>query len=398
VADAAVGPLASGDMWAIRAARLFDGFSIVPTGVVIIDGGRIAGLEMAVPPGLDVVDLGDVTLLPGLVDAHTHLVFDAGDNAVGRLDTVDDEALLDGARIAALTALDAGITTVRDLGDRGYATLRLRDEFAAEPGSGPEILAAGPPITTPRGHCWFFGGEARGVDGVRAAVRERVERGADVIKVMASGGEITPGSRPWDVQFGLEELRAAVTEAHRLGLPITAHAHGAPAVSNVAAAGFDSLEHCSFRTPDGAQADPVIIDALVQAGVTVSATLGHLPDLPVPPDVAALIPQLSRVFHQIRASGAKIVCSSDAGINRAKPHDVLPWGVGEMVELLGYSTVEALRSSTSTAASTCGVGKRKGRIAVGYDADLLAVYGDPVADVSALRSVAAVFRAGHRIR
>jgi imidazolonepropionase-like amidohydrolase len=385
-------------MWAIRAARLFDGESLVPTGVVMVDGGRIAGVEVAVPEGMDVIDLGDVTLLPGLVDAHMHLVFDAGDNAVGRLDTVDDGALLDGARIAALTALDAGITTVRDLGDRGYATLRLRDEFAAEPGSGPEILAAGPPITTPRGHCWFFGGEARGADGVRAAVRERAERGADVIKVMASGGEITPGSHPWDAQFGLEELKAAVTEAHCLGLPVTAHAHGAPAIANVAAAGFDSLEHCSFRTPDGAQADPVIIDALVQAGVTISATLGHLPDLPVPPHVAALIPQLSRVFHQIRASGAKIVCSSDAGINRAKPHDVLPWGVEEMVELLGYSTVEALRSSTSTAASTCGVGDRKGRIAVGYDADLLAVYGDPVADVSALRSVAAVFRAGHRIR
>jgi imidazolonepropionase-like amidohydrolase len=385
-------------MWAIRAARLFDGFTSAPTGVVVIDAGRIAGLETAVPAGLDVLDLGDVTLLPGLVDAHTHLIFDAGDNAVGRLDTVDDDGLLDGARVAALTALDAGITTVRDLGDRGYVTLRLRDEFAVEPGSGPEILAAGPPITSPRGHCWFLGGEARGADGVRAAVRERAERGADVIKMMASGGEITPGSRPWEAQFGLEELRAAVSEAHRLGLPITAHAHAAPAIANVAAAGFDSLEHCSFRTPDSAQADPVIIDALVQAGVVISATLGHLPDQPVPPQIVPLIPALSRVFHQVRASGATIVCSSDAGINRAKPHDVLPWGLGEMVDLLGYSTVEALRSATSTAASTCRVGDRKGRIAVGYDADFLAVYGDPVADIAALRSVAAVFRAGHRVR
>jgi imidazolonepropionase-like amidohydrolase len=385
-------------MWAIRAARLFDGESLVPTAVVVVDGGRITGVEGAVPEGMDVVDLGDVTLLPGLVDAHTHLVFDAGDDAVGRLDTVDDAELLEGARVAALTALDAGITTVRDLGDRGYVTMRLRDEFAAEPGSGPQILAAGPPITTPRGHCWFLGGEARGADGVRAAVRERAERGADVIKVMASGGEITPGSRPWDTQFGLAELRAAVSQAHRLGLPATAHAHCAAGIANVAAAGFDSVEHCSFRTPDGAQADPVIIDALLQAGVAVSATLGHLPDEPVPPHVAELIPKFTRVFHQVRASGVRVVCSSDAGINRAKPHDVLPWGLGEMVDLIGYSTVEALRSATSTAADVCRVGDRKGRIAVGYDADLLAVHGDPTADIAAVRSVAAVFRAGHRIR
>lgn len=385
-------------MWAIRAARLFDGESLGSAGVVVIDGGRIAGVEAAVPEGLDVVDLGDVTLLPGLVDAHTHLVFDAGDDVVGRLDTVDDAGLLDGARVAALTALDAGITTLRDLGDRGYVAMRLRDEFASEPGSGPQILAAGPPITTPRGHCWFLGGETRGADGVRAAVRERVERGADVIKVMASGGEITPGSRPWEPQFGLEELRAAVSEAHRHGLAATAHAHGGAAIANVAAAGFDSLEHCSFRTADGVQADPVIIDALVQAGVTVSATLGHLPDQPVAPHIAELIPRFSRVFQQVRASGARVICSSDAGIVRAKPHDVLPWGLAEMVDLIGFSTVEALRSATASAADACGVGDRKGRIAPGFDADLLAVQGNPVEDIAAVRSVAAVFRAGHRIR
>jgi imidazolonepropionase-like amidohydrolase len=385
-------------VWSIRAARLFDGDSVVPQCVVVVDGGVIVDLTETVPAGLDTVDLGDVTLLPGLVDSHTHLVFDAGDDAVGRLDTVDDEALLSGARVAALTALEAGITTLRDLGDRGYVTMRLRDEFASEPGSGPQILAAGPPITTPRGHCWFLGGEARGADGVRAAVRERAGRGADVIKVMASGGEITPGSKPWEAQFGLDELRAAVDEAHHLGLPITAHAHNAAGIANVAAAGFDSVEHCSFRTQTGAQADPVIVDALVQAGVTVSATLGHLPDEPVPPHIAELIPQFSRVLAQVRASGARVVCSSDAGISRAKPHDVLPWGLADMVSLIGFSTVEALRSATSVAADVCRVGDRKGRIAPGYDADFLAVHGDPVSDIAALRSVAAVFRAGHRIR
>jgi len=393
-------------MVAIRAARLFDGVdpSPIERPLVVVENGRIASVATAPPgaagsgPGAGDTDLGDVTLLPGLVDAHIHLVFDASPDPVGRLATATEDELLDGMRAAARTALAVGVTTVRDLGDQGYLALRLRDELTGDPTAGPEILAAGPPITSTRGHCWFLGGEVDGVDGIRAAVRERAGRGAHVIKVMATGGELTPGTRAHVVQFGLAEMCAAAEEAHRLGLPITAHAHGAAGIANAVAAGFDSIEHCSFLTEDSAAVDEDVLDALARSGVVVSATLGLKPGVSPPPRIAAMMDQLIEVFQRIKAADVPIVCSSDAGIGPPKPHDVLPYAVAQMVEFAYASPVEALRAATSRAADLCRVGDRKGRIAPGYDADLLAVRGNPVDDINALHDVVAVFRAGERVR
>jgi imidazolonepropionase-like amidohydrolase len=390
-------------MIAIRAARMFDGVTgdLTPEPLVLVESGRVlaVGSGGAAPAEAELVDLGAATLLPGLVDAHVHLAFDASADPVGRLSTVDDEDLLAGMRGAAAAALAAGITTVRDLGDRGYLALRLRDELAGgDPTAGPLVLAAGTPITVTRGHCWFLGGEADGVDGVRAAVREHAERGVDVIKVMATGGDLTPGTLSHEPSYAPAELRAAADEAHRHGLPITAHAHGTAGIANVADAGFDMVEHCTFRTADGAQAEEAVIESILRSGLVVSATLGAVPGFPIPPKIAALLPQFVAVFRRLRAAGVPTVCSSDAGIGPPKPHDVLPYGAAMMVNVNGYSTVEALRGVTSAAAAACGLGDRKGRIAAGYDADLLAVDGDPLANISALRNVSAVFRAGQRVR
>jgi imidazolonepropionase-like amidohydrolase len=321
-------------MLAIRADRLFDGVDAVPVerAAVLVEAGRIvAVLSREEPPtGALTVDLGAVTLLPGLVDSHVHLVFDASDDPVAGLADTDDDRLLAAMRDRARVALSAGITTVRDLGDRGYVSLRLRDELADDPAGGPQVLAAGPPLTTGRGHCWFLGGEtARGADAVRAAVREHADRGVDVIKVMATGGELTPGTSSHEAQFTADELRAAVDEAHRHGLPTTAHAHGAGGIANAVAAGIDMIEHGSFITADGAESDRAVIAAI--------------------------------------------------GAARIPP-------------------VDTLRSVTSLAARACGLGDRKGRIAPGFDADLLAVAGDPLTDPAALTAVSAVFRAGVRVR
>jgi imidazolonepropionase-like amidohydrolase len=367
-------------MLAIRAGRLFDGVDADPmeNPVVLVEGGRVSAVVSTAPPGADVVDLGAATLLPGLVDAHVHLAFDAGRDPVGRLSTVDDEQLLDGMRTAARRALAAGITTVRDLGDRGYLAVRLRDELAADPTGGPQVLAAGPPITTTRGHCWFLGGEADGVAGVRAAVRAHAERGVDVIKMMATGGELTPGTRSHEAQFGLPELRAAADEARRHGLPITAHAHGAVGIANAIDAGFDMVEHATFMTADGAAADDDVIDALVRSGVVVSATLGQAPGSVLPPRIAALVAQAAEPFRRLCEAGVTVVCSSDAGIGPPKPHDVLPYGIAYMAKIGGVPPVAALRAATSAAAHACRLGDRKGRVAPGYDADLLAVGGDPL--------------------
>ncbi len=389
-------------MLAIRARRLFDGAASVPVErpLVLVDRQRVVAVRAGAKPpaGTEVVDLGSATLLPGLIDAHLHLAFDASLDPVGQLAGEGDDEVLDRMRAAAGSCLDAGITTVRDLGDRGYLALRLRDELAGNPAAGPQVLAAGPPITTHRGHCWFLGGEAQGIDAVRAAVRAHAERGVDVIKVMASGGELTPGTHSHQAQYSRDELRVAVEEAHRHGLPVTAHAHAVPGIANAVAAGVDMIEHCSFMTADGMRGDPDVIEAIARAGIVVSRTVGLLPGFTPPPRFAAMVPQAMAVLRQLRRAGVVIVCSSDAGIGPPKPHHVLPYGVARMPEIGGFSTVEALRTVTSLAAQACGVGERKGRIAPGFDADLLAVDGDPLTDLAALHAVSAVFRAGARVR
>ncbi|HEY3504516.1 MAG TPA: amidohydrolase family protein [Actinocatenispora sp.] len=389
-------------MLAVRAARLFDGDARVamtdPT--VLVRDGRILSVESggAVPEGATLVDLGDVTLLPGLVDAHVHLVFDAGANPVAAIDGADDEAVLDGMRAAARVSLAAGITTVRDLGDRGYLALRLRDELATDPYAGPRVLAAGPPITTTRGHCWYLGGEADGERAVRDAVRRRAERGADVVKVMASGGELTPGTHSHEAQYTVAELRAIVDEAHRYGLPVAAHAHAGAAIENVLAAGVDVIEHCSFMSEYGVDDRPDVIAALAASDVAVSATLAIRSDRPPPPRIAARLGDMIAVINRIHDTGIPLVCSSDAGIGPPKPHGVLPYTTETTMRLCGWDPAAALRAVTSLPAALCGLAGRAGRIAPGYDADLLAVAGDPLSDPAALRNVRAVYRTGTRVR
>ncbi|WP_342672768.1 amidohydrolase family protein [Micromonospora rhizosphaerae] len=272
------------------------------------------------------------------------------------------------------------------------ATRRAR----RRPASGPQILAAGPPVTTSRGHCWFLGGEADGVEGVRAAVRARVERGVNVIKVMATGGEMTPGTRSHEAQYGPDELRAAVEEARRHGLPVAAHAHGVRGIENALAADVDTIEHCSFMTADGVDSRPDLIGAIARAGIAVSATLGFVPGFAPPPRLASRLDGFVANLRRMRDAGVTLVCGTDAGVAPPKPHDVLPYGAAMLVEC-GFPPVAALRAVTSSAAEACRVGEHKGRLAPGFDADLLAVEGDPLADVTALRAVTAVFR-GHRVR
>lgn len=383
-------------MLAIRAARLFDGIGPdhVANPLVLVEDGRVVAVESGAEPPTDaeLLDLGDVTLLPGLVDSHTHLALDGTDDAVANLTGADDAALLDRMRVAARQTLAAGVTTVRDLGDRGYLALRLRDEAA-----GPEILAAGPPITTSGGHCWFLGGEVTGVEGVRQAVRERAGRGVDVIKIMATGGGITEGSLMWEQQFSRAELRAAVDEAHRLGLPITAHAHSPAAIAEVVAAGFDGIEHCTFYGADGIQVDRTLVRRMAGDRLAVSLTLGAVPGTPLTDEQKKQIPAFVAGLAVMRDAGVNLLCGSDSGIFSAKPHGGFANSVEAMVTMAGLGPAEALRSATSRPARVLGLGERKGQIATGFDADMVAVGNDPLLDPAALHDVRAVFRAGSLI-
>jgi imidazolonepropionase-like amidohydrolase len=385
---------------AIRADRLFDGTGsrAIAHPVIIVEDGRITSVETGpraeVPPDAELLDLPGTTLLPGLIDTHVHLCFDASADAVGALAARDDDAVLAAMAEAAAGQLAAGVTTVRDLGDRDYLSIALRGTAT---GPLPTIVAAGPPITSAGGHCHFLGGVATGVDGIRAAVREHVERGADVIKVMASGGIMTAGTVTHEAQFSPAELRFLVTDAHRHGLPVTAHAHALSAIVDAVAAGVDGIEHCTFRTADGVHAPDDVVGAIVAQRIAVGATLGLVPvEGLVPP--AELIRHLPAMLAAVaRLIGERaVVAGTDAGIAPVKPHGVLPRGLAQLVEL-GMSTAEALCAGTHVAAQVCGSGDRKGRVADGYDADLLAVHGDPLTDIADLLRPAAVLLGGRSV-
>jgi imidazolonepropionase-like amidohydrolase len=373
---------------ALLAQRLFTGETLVDQrSWVIVQNGRITAVAFVEPSAdLPVTDLGDVTLLPGLIDAHSHLAFDPPADIVEQMTTEDDETVLGRMRAHARQALRAGITTIRDLGDRNYLSLALRQAPDL-----PEVLAAGPPITTPGGHCWFLGGEATGPAALRTAVSGRVERQVDVIKVMATGGSVTPGSALQDSQYSAAELRLIVEAAHAAGTMVTAHAHGGKGIADAVQAGVDGIEHCTFLTADGPAPDWATIRAIAEAGTFIGVTIGKTPPSPRLDAVRAM-------YAGMRREGVRLVCSSDAGITARKPHDCLPEILTEFIGFTEASAVDGLKAVTTLAARSCGIAHRKGRIAPGYDADLLAVTGNPAEHPEALLDVRAVFRNGQEIR
>lgn len=381
---------------ALRPSWLFDGESLRPEPTILLDGPVVTAVSYGEPPpaGTTVVELPGATVLPGLVDTHVHLAFDASVDPVVTLAARSDDEVLAAMTKCARTAVRGGVTTVRDLGDRGYLSLRLRGSGAADL---PTVVAAGPPITTPGGHCHFLGGVAEpGPDGIRAAVREHAARGVDVVKIMASGGTMTPGTHQELSQFTPEELRAAVDEAHAHSLPVTAHAHGTAAIREAIAAGVDGLEHATFWTADGVdEPPPDIVRSLVESRIVVGLTGGMapVPGAAPPEEILKRIPSIFANAALLYRAGARLVVGTDAGIAPVKPPDVLRYALQWMQDT-GWSPAGALRAVTADAADAIGLGDRKGRIAAGYDADLLVVDGDPLADPETLHSIRAVYARG----
>lgn len=385
---------------AVRAERVFDGERLLPRGaLVLVDDDRIVAVEPAttpVPDGRRLIEYPGGTLLPGLVDAHVHLCCDSGDGALDRLADHDEATQADVIETALRQQLAAGVTAVRDLGDRHYATLAWRQR----PGL-PAVAVSGPPITSPQGHCWNMGGEVSGPAELAAAIADRAERGVDVVKVMASGGINTSGTDVEACQFSAEDLRQLVTLAHDAGLPVTAHAHPVAAVEQALDAGVDGIEHCTCLTANGVRTPDALLDRLAASGIPVCPTIGLLPDLELPPHIQAIFQRYglsaeARAGHAatLHHAGVRVVSGGDSGINPGKPHGVLPWAVITLITA-GVPAAAALASATSLAATAIGFGAHKGRIRPGYDADLLLVHGDPFTDPRALTHPAAVLLRGH---
>lgn len=400
-------------MRALRCASVFDGewFTTGPA-TVFVDGGEIAGIEPGHPPvgtGVELADLGDVTVLPGLIDTHVHLVTDSGPRALDLVEGYSDREIDAVITRSLADHLAGGVTTVRDLGDRRFVVVDRRDSqrngrsLVGE----PNILASGPPLTVQGGHCWYLGGEVDGPLEIENAVRDRIDRRVDAVKVMASGGMNTTGSDVMSPQFSIDELRLIVELAHAAGIPVTAHAHALAAVEVAVAAGVDGLEHCSCLTPQGPLLPEELLAVLAGRGIPIGAALmGASPAAfeNAPPNVLramagmGLTPESwveSRraMTARMHAAGARFVGGSDAGIDPQMAHGLMRTGLDFLVSA-GATVPQALAAGTSLAADACGLGSRKGFVRPGFDADLIAVVGLFGADLAPLGRVRQVMLDG----
>jgi imidazolonepropionase-like amidohydrolase len=392
--------------WAIRTKRLFDGTRrpAVQDAVVVIDAGRIAAVGPATrvppPPGADVLDVGEKTVIPGLIDAHVHILLTGSDRS-GQEDRAasDHQALLVGARNAYL-ALKSGLTTVRDCGDRNYLSLTLRDCINDGGLAGPRLICSGPVLTSTAGHLWWSGIECDTVDDLRRGVRTLVKHGVDCIKLMGSGGNATPGSNPEAAQYDAAGFHAVADDAHRMGKKVAVHVHGVSSIRMAVDAGIDTLEHVPFRAHGRIEYDERLVDDIARRDLIVSLAMpatwyrlraeemrearthpGHLWEARY------------ETIRRMHAAGVKLVVSSDSG-STGTCIDELALLMEFLVKGVQLPAADVLYGATGLAAEALGMADRIGTLEPGKLADLVIVDGDPLTDIAALQRVHTVVKDG----
>jgi len=390
----------------VKAGKLLD----VRTGktltkqAIVIEGGKIVsvGPDSGVAADAKVIDLSGKTVLPGLIDAHTHITFDPKYGYEQLAISAPREALI-GAKNARITLL-AGFTTIRNVGASDYTDIALRDAINAGDVPGPRIDASGPALGITGGHCddnllpyeWHAtaDGVADGVENVQHKVREVIKYGANLIKICATGGVLSLGDDPQHSQYTQAELNAIVADAHRLGRKVAAHAHGAEGIRWAAEAGVDSIEHGSYIDDAG-------IAAMKQHGTYLVPTLylgdwflENAPKMNVPPSMLKkgqeVMPMARKNIAHAFASGVKVGFGTDAAVY---PHGLNAREFAVMVKL-GLTPLQAIQAATVNDADLLGWSDKVGVIEPGHYADMIAVDGDPLQDVTKLEQVKFVMKGG----
>ena len=378
---------------------------------IVIEAGKIVSVspfsQAKRASGDRLVDLSTATVLPGLTDAHTHLTGNPQDAGPQALGISLPRATLTGARNARIT-LEAGFTTVRNVGAEGYSDVALRDAIDAGDVPGPRMLVSGPPLGITGGHCdenflpfdfhYSAEGVADGVEGVQHKVRETIKYGADLIKICATGGVLSHGDNPQASQYTLEEMKAIVADAHRLGRKVAAHAHGAQGILWASQAGVDSIEHGSYI-------DDAAIAEMKKDGTYLVPTLyladwflEHAEQVHVPPEMIAkgrtvMAAARKNVAHAF-ASGVKVAFGTDAAVY---PHGLNAHEFAVMVKL-GMSPLQSIQAATINAADLLGWSDKIGGLEPGKWGDIIAVDGDPLQDVTTLEHVKFVMKGGEVVK
>lgn len=398
------------DTWLIKAARLYDGVSraVRHNAFIVVHGAYIESVGSQSMLGADadanhthVLDLGDVTVMPGLINMHTHMSFSGGStvfhDATHDSDQVKMFRIVENLR----AALDTGVTTIRDCGTLPRLALPARDAVASGLLRGPRIIASGA-ITTTGGHCWYCATEADDEPAVRKAVRAHAKDGVDFIKLFATGGNLTPGTNPLEPQFSATELCAATEEARRLNRRTSSHAHSTEGIRRSIDARVTTIEHCSFQTENGIGWEPDLAQRVADSEIYVCHTVfrGLVkyesdPDFHFSPaQEAALAKRKDRLVLTRRLAdlGVKLLAGNDAGVLYCNFSD-FPEDLVLTCEGCGFSPAEVLESATSVAAEALGRDDI-GVLSAGKCADLLVVHGDPLEDIRALTQPRMVMSAG----
>lgn len=363
------------------------------TSILDVRGGRVAGVGSTAPEAArrdarEVIALPGRTIVPGLIDAHVHLELDPALRTPAEQLEVPIPLRRAAMARRAAEMLAAGITTARDCGGGFHGEHAVRDAIAAGRLRGPRLLCCGQPLTVPDGHCAFWGGAVTTRVEIDRMVALQVEAGSDWIKVMATGGVFTPGSRSRDAQFDLPRLLSIVEAARRDGRPVAAHCHGTEGIAHAVRAGVRTIEHASFAGPDGfgTAIDESLMREMAERELWVSPTVNRGWGRRIVDDdgrETAFFGRMSRLLRTQRDHGIRFVASTDAGIPGVE-HDRLVAGLQAFARFAGLRPLEVLQTATAEAALALGVDGETGALAPGRSADFLVLEGDPREDLSVL--------------